>query len=691
MLLPYTWLQEFLDLTLSPHDTADLLTLLGLEVEAQEEVSGSPVFDIKVTPNRGDCLSAIGIARELSASLQLLLRLPEPQMIEGGMPVGQCAAVEISAPDLCPRYSARVIRNVKLGPSPGWLQQRLIQCGVRPINNAVDVTNLVMLELGQPLHAFDAELVHAKPGGDVPTIIVRRANPGEKMTTLDGEERALTPEMLVIADGTRAVALAGVMGGSNSEINDRTKTILLESAHFNPLSIRRTSKALGLSSEASYRFERRVDPDVTVTAVNRAAALIAELSGGEVAPGVIDVQPEPYQPVVLQVRVERVNRLLGTSLTAEEMATYLRRLLMKVDVVDSAAIRMEAPSFRGDIVIEDDVAEEVARMHGYDNIAPQTVAVGDSGGRMLPSMKLEAQARRILLACGLNETVNFSLQGPDEMPMSGFAADDPLMEAVVIRNPKAEDHSRLRTSMISSMLDLLSRNWRRGLREVQAFELGRVYLPQAGEKLPDERHAIGLAMLMGPHPVGWGKERIDFYSLKGIIETLLDGIHVSDISYIPAEHPSLMPGETAAVMANGQQIGIFGRVRPSVQENWGLPKESFVGELDLEAILHLKRSDPAYDAVSRYPAVQRDLALLVPRTCAAAEVERTLREQAGEVLEQLSLFDVYEGKSLPTGTRSLAYSLTLRAGDRTLTDPEVDPIMSNIEEALRAIGVTIRS
>lgn len=689
MLLPYTWLQEFLDLTLSPKETAELLTLLGLEVEAQEEVAGVPVFDIKVTPNRGDCLSALGVARELSASLQLPLRLPATQMREAGTPVEESAAVEITAPDLCPRYSARVIRNVKPGPSPAWLQQRLIQCGVRPISNIVDVTNLVMFELGQPLHAFDAELVHAKPGGTIPTIVVRRAKPGEVLMTLDGEEHTLTPDMLVIGDGTRGVALAGVMGGANSEVNDRTTTILLESAHFDSLRVRLTSKALGLTSEASYRFERGVDPGGTVVAVNRAAALIAELSGGEVAPGVIDVRPEPLQPVVLQVRPGRVNRILGTSLSAEEMAAYLRRLMMKTDIHGDTLV-VEPPSFRSDILIEDDVAEEVARMHGYENIPVQAVAAGEMGGRIMPSLKLEIRARRILLACGLDETVNYSLHGPEEMRLSGFSNDDPHTSAVLIRNPKAEDHSRLRTTMISSMLDLLSRNWRRGIREVRAFEIGRVYRPLPDDPLPDERHTIGMAMLMGPHPVGWGKERIDFYTLKGMIETLLANLRVSDVSFVPTEHPSFAPGKAAAVMFGDQRLGVLGAVHDDVRDNWGLPKESFVAEVDLEAILQLDRPDPEYEAVSRYPAVQRDLALVVPQACPAADVERTLRVQAGDVLEQLALFDVYEGKSLPPGTRSLAYSLTLRAKDRTLTEPEVETILSNVEKGLGEIGVTVR-
>jgi phenylalanyl-tRNA synthetase beta chain len=689
MKLPYVWLKEFIDLELSAQETANLLTLLGLEVEAQEEIAGTPVFDIKVTPNRGDCLSAVGIARELSAALQLPLHPPQIAFPESGIPAAEAATVTIDAPDLCPRYSARIFRNIKLGTSPDWLRYRLEQCGIRPINNVVDITNLVMMETGQPLHAFDADLVHAVPGGKVPAIIVRRAQPGEKMMTLDGEARALTTDMLVIADGTRAVALAGVMGGANTEVNDRTVTVLLESAHFNPLCIRRASKALGMTSEASYRMERRVDPGGTVVALDRAATLLAELAGAEVAPGVIDAQPAPIAMPPVRIRVAKVNILLGTMLSAQEMAVYLKRLFIEVEIKDDVLI-VQPPSFRGDLVLEEDIAEEIARLHGYDQVPSQYLSAGASGGRVAPSLALDMQARRALLACGLNETVNYSLQAPGEMEKAGFPADDPLARTVIIRNPKAEDYSQLRTSMITSMLDLLNRNWRRGLREVQAFELGRIYLPKAGEELPEERHAIGIALLAGPHPTGWGHTRPDFYNLKGIVEALFTALDVQDLTFTPVEHPSLAPGQAAQVATGAIRLGVLGAVRDTVLANYDLPKETFIAELDLEALLQMPRPPAAYQPISRFPAVERDLALLVPHNCPAEKVLEVLRAQGGEFLEQVALFDVYEGKSLPAGTRSLAYALTFRAMDRTLTEAEVEAVIANIKTALGALSVQIR-
>jgi phenylalanyl-tRNA synthetase beta chain len=691
MLLPYDWLKEFVDISLSPKETANLLTLLGLEVEAQEEIWEAPVFDIKVTPQRGDCLCAIGAARELAASLNLPLKIPAPQIAESGAPAAKGAAVIIKDPDLCPRYSARILRGVKVGVSPGWVRKRLEQCGIRPINNVVDMTNLVMLEQGQPLHAFDADSLRPAEKGGPPAIIVRRALPGEEMVTLDGETRKLTEEMLVIADGERAVALAGVMGGGNTEVNEGTTTVLLESAHFAAGSIRRTAKSLGMMTEASYRFERRVDPGGTVFALDLAAELIAQFAGGEIAPGVIDVCPQPIEEALLSLRVNRANELLGTALSAEQMAGYLRRLGMKVEVSGDKSLEVTVPTFRGDINIEEDLIEEVARIHGYDNIPSRSVMVGASvGGLATPGLALESKARKILLACGLNEVITCSLEGPREMELAGFPPDNPLCQAVLVRNPKVEEYSRLRTSMLPSLLALLSHNWRRGLREVRAFEVGRVYLPQPGETLPDERHSVGIALLAGPQPAGWGKDKIDFYAVKGIVEEFFSSLGVKGISYEPLEHPIFASGRAAEARLKGERLAILGQVRESVLANHDLPKDTFLAELDLEPILNLERKTAAYQPISRFPAVERDLALLVPLDCPAAKVEEILRFRGGELLESLALFDLYEGKSLPAGSHSLAYSLTFRAQDRTLTESEIEQIITDMEKALLTIEVKIR-
>ena len=689
MRLPYQWLKEFVDLTLSPKEAAYLLTQLGLEVEAQEEIWESPVFEIKVTPQRGDCLCALGAARELAAALKLPLKTPAPQFTEAGAPITDSATVVIEAPDLCPRYSARLIRGVKLGLSPGWMRQRLEQCGVRPISNVVDVTNLVMMELNQPLHAFDADLLKPTAGGKLPAIIVRRARPGETIMSLDGEERALTPEMLVIADGERGVAIAGVMGGRNSEVHDGTVNVLLESAHFLPASIRRTSKALGLSTEASYRFERRVDPLGTVAALDRAAELIVQLAGGEIASGVLDVIPNPIVQPTSRLRTHRVNALLGTELSVEQMAEYLGRLEIKVEI-RGCDMEVTPPSFRGDLAIEEDYAEEVARLHGYDNIPSRMVATGATGGKLAPTLALEAEARKILLACGLDEALNFSLEGPEEMKLAGFPPDHPLCQAVILKNPKVEEHSRLRTSMIPTMLGLLTNNWRRGLREVRTFEVGRIYLPHAGEALADERLTVGIALMTGPHVPGWGKERIDFYALKGAVESLFDSLGLEGVAYAPLEHPSFAPGRAAQALLGDKVLAVMGEVRASVLAYHDLPKDTFLAEIDLESLLSMERKDAAYKPISRLPAIQRDLALLVPRNCPAEKVEAALRAQGGELLESLALFDVYEGKSLAAGYRSLAYALTFRAAERTLTETEIEELIANMEKALSALDVKIR-
>jgi phenylalanyl-tRNA synthetase beta chain len=617
----------------------------------------------------------------------LPIKQPEVRVVESGPPAAEAAKVIIKDADLCPRYSARIIRKVKIGPSPAWMKQRLEQCGVRPINNVVDITNLVMLELGQPLHAFDGDLLKPLPGENLPAIVVRRSRPKEILVTLDGETRELDGEMLVIADGERAVALAGVMGGANSEVNDKTTTILLESAHFNPSSIRRTAKALALTSEASFRFERRVDPGGTVAALDRAAALLAEYAGGEIAPGVIDVAPQPWENPVCRVRAEKVNQLLGTELSPEQMAAYLRRLLMAVEIKGNILL-VQAPSFRGDIMIEEDVAEEVARLHGYDQIPSQEISMGAAGGRLQPRLALEVEARRILLAAGLDETLNYSLEGPEENRKAGFPADSPLQTAVLVKNPKVEEYSQLRTSLLPSLLNLVARNQRRGQKELRAFELGRVYLPQAGEQLPEEKLRAGLAL--AGESSGWGKDKIDFYALKGIVEMLLARLRVTGVKYRPLEHPSFTPGTAAEAVIGDEQLAIMGEVNPAVLANYDLSETTYLAEIDLEKVLASQRDLPIFQPISRFPAMTRDIALLVAKNLPAEKVAATLREQAGELLESLQLFDVYEGKSLPKGYRSLAYALVFRAPERTLTEEEITTIMGNIETALGDMGVNLR-
>lgn len=711
MHVPLSWLRDYVKTDLSAAEIARVLMRGGFEVEDIKGEGDDAVLDLKITANRGDCLSMVGIAREVAALTGAEFVPPLIEVKEGDASVHDYVTVEIVDADLCPRYSARLVTGVIIADSPAWLRERLQAAGLPVINNVVDITNYVMWELGQPLHAFDFRKLAVR---DAPrrAVIIRRARAGERLVTIDHEERTLTEEMLVIADAQRPVALAGVMGGLDSEISASTVDVLIESAHFDPANNRRTSKALNLLSESSYRFQRRVDPSGTVRAAHRAAQLMAQIGGGNVARGVVDVYPKPHLPVRLTFRPERANKLLGTHLSAEEMTTLLTRLGFEVSETPHAPrntqYEVTIPIARGDITQEADLIEEIARLHGYDHI-PTTLPpdVSPRAGEGA-SRKMERRAKDILLRCGLTEVQTFSLTRPANLSRAGLDASTP---ALTLRNPLSEDWTTLRTTLLPSLLEVLARNARNGVRDVSIFELGRAYLPRHGEgeapaepkdgggfggslPLPEERRLLGLAMMGRRWGKAWNVDKttnaVDFYALKAAVEELLNGLHVADFSFQRGQHPSLHPGRTATVLVAGQSAGVLGELHPDVQEAYDLPQRTYMAELNFDLMTPHVIAARQYQPLPIHPPVERDVALVVQDDVTSQTVVNVMLEVGAPLLRTVQLFDVYAGAPIPEGHKNLAYSLSFRA-DRTLTAEEVEETLQRIKQALREqVGANIR-
>jgi len=650
------------------------------------------ILHLEVYPNRPDWLSVIGIAREVAALAGTTVRLPQAPIAELAEGAQAMASVHVEAEDLCPRYQARVLRDVQVGPSPAWLQQRLRAAGMRSINNVVDVTNFVMWEWGQPLHAFDYDRLR---GG---RIVVRRAQAGETLVTLDGTERRLTPDMLVIADAERPVALAGVMGGADSEVTANTTRILLEAATFHPVSVRRTAKALGMRTEASHRFEKGLDPNTVALAAARAASLMQQLAGAKVYAGAVDVYPRPVAPWSVTCRPARVRRLLGADIGDEQIRGYLVALGFGVERAQQdgeTAFRVTVPTYRRDVQREADLVEEVARLYGYDRV-PTTVPgnVREPGGQQRPLPFLD-KVRDILTSFGLHECITYSFIDPASFDKLQLAADDPRRRAVPLRNPLREDQSVLRTTLVGGLLETAARNVAHRVTDVHLFEIGAVFLPKGlpVAELPDEPRRIGLLMTGAAPERWWGDKRpsVSFYELKGVVEQLLERLGVR-AEFVPSNEPFLHPGRQAAVRAGEAVLGVLGEVHPLTAAAFELEgRRVYVAELDAEALERLSRAQVRFVPLPRYPSVQRDIALLVPKALPAAVVEDAIRRYGGELVESVRLFDVYEGPQVAADHRSLAYSLRLRAKDRTLTDEEANAVMARIEEGLASeLGVRRR-
>jgi phenylalanyl-tRNA synthetase beta chain len=676
MKISYTWLKEFLDLKLAPRDLAAQLTMIGLAVDAVEPHGSDFILEFDLTSNRPDCLSHLGIAREAAAMTGQPLRLPGQKLAEAPAQTRDVTAVEIWNPDLCPRYTARVIRGVKVAPSPAWLAARLEALGQRSINNVADITNYVLLEQGHPLHAFDLQRL----GGH--RIIVRAAREGETLRTLDGVERKLQPEMLVIADAHKAVAMAGIMGGADSEISGATTDVLLESAYFAPASIRQTARALGLGTEASYRFERGTDYDAVVRACDRAAQMIAEIAGGEVLGGIIDVYPQPVTRGQIIFRRARYRELTGLEIELGEAERLLRALGLTVEAdVGADALRAVAPSWRVDLAIEEDLIEEVARLAGYGSL--RTTLPGSSGaGAYLAGESGRRAARRTLTALGYHEAISFSFVNAEaDARLSG----GPEQARLFLRNPIDETQGQMRRTLLAGLLDAVARNFNHGTRNVRLFELGKCFAHSGAER-PQETERLGLALTGARNESDWqgASARVDFYDLKGAIEALGESLGLISFAFTPtAEVSYLHPGRAAVISLNGRPVGHLGQLHPQVIAHYKFKQPVFVAELDFGALLQAEPAEVRYRPLPRFPTVVRDAALLINAETAYADIERAILNLRIPELVSVRLFDLYTGQELPPGKRSLALSLRYRAPDRTLTEAEIQDRHERVLARLR--------
>lgn len=640
------------------------------------------VLELDIYPNRPDNLSMLGIAREVAAIVGSELRMPQPQIEETGSDITEKVSLEVHAPDLCPRYSCRLIEGVKIGPSPQWMQQRLLAAGMRPINNVVDVTNYVLLELGQPLHAFDYDLLAEH------RIVVRRAKPNEVIVTLDGQTRTLHEDMLVIADAEKAQVIAGIMGAESSEVSESTTNVLLEAANFYGPSIRRTSRELGLRSESSQRFEKGLDPNATQLALDRAAALIVELAGGKIAKGVLDVYPEPVKPRVIDLRIGQIKRLLGVEIPPEDCVDYLNRLQLKAEL-QGDKIRVEVPTFRGDITREADLIEEIARIYGYDNIPATLPMSRGTPGSQTASLTLQDIVRDTLIGFGLNEVMTYSFGSPKTLDRAMAPVDSPVRQVIQIRNPLSEEWSVMRTFVIPQLLEVVERNQTRQQDDVHIFEIGAVYRPRQLPltEEPEEVRVLAIAMTGNWPPPTWGREShaADVYDLKGIVEELAAalGLEFTWQQVEASPHCALHPGRMVEVYCQGEKIGILGELHPQVAENYSISGRVVVAEIELEPLVDKVNLIRRVRPIPKFPSVERDLALLVPQDVTGAQVVAVIEECGKDLLQSVRLFDVYVGEQIPAGYRSLAYTLSFQAMDRTLRDEEIQNVITAIENKLK--------
>lgn len=631
------------------------------------------IVEFEITNNRPDCYSLIGLARETAAAFNVPMKHHEP-VVKGGAEGNLCDLldVDVQADDLCPRYTARMVRNVKIAPSPKWMRQRLRSAGIRPINNIVDITNYVMVEYGQPMHAFDYRYVK---GGK---IVVRRAGADKTLTTLDGSVRVLQPDMLVIADETKPVGLAGVMGGENSEIVADTVDVVFESANFLGSSIRKTALALGMRTDASAKFEKDIDPMLTVPAVNRACELVELLGAGEVMDGMIDVLNYVPQPVTVKLEPERINALLGTNISEADMIEYLHR--EEVPVVDGM---IQVPSWRPDLRVMADIAEEVARYYGYNNIETTLMRGATTMGGYSDEQKLENAAGAAARALGYSEIITYSFVSPSSFDAIRIPADSPLRKTVKLVNPLGEDTSIMRTVILPSMLDILSRNFAFKNKGVKLYEIGKIYLPVEGEKLPNEPKR----MIFGTYG-----EHENFFTLKGEVDALLEQLNVHPATYVAdTKNPSYHPGRCADIMIDGKKLGVIGQIHPLVAEGYGISGEVYVAELDFTGLQSALAPERVFHSLPKFPTVSRDLALVCDEAMTVGMLEACIKKAGGKLLRSIQLFDIYRGPGIAPGRKSVAFSLELRADDRTLTDEDTAGVTNAVLEKLKNdLGVTLR-
>lgn len=633
------------------------------------------VFEYEITSNRVDCFGVIGIAREAAATFRKPFIQPEIKKCGNDEDANDYVSVEIKDADLCKRYCGRIVKNVKIGPSPEWMQRRLANCGIRPINNLVDITNYVMEEFGQPMHAYDLNTISGKK------IVVRRAAEGEAFQTLDGQERKLDENILMICDAEKPVGIAGIMGGENSKITDDVKDILFEAACFDGTNIRLSAKRLGLRTDASGKFEKGLDPNNAEAAINRACALIEELGAGEVVGGMVDVYPEKKTEKRIPFEPEKYNKLLGTNVTPEEMLTYFDRLEI---VYDKEKNELVIPTFRQDLECSADIAEEVARFYGYDNI-PVSLPSGEATtGKKSFKMRIEDVARETAEFCGFSQGMTYSFESPKVFDKLLLPQDSELRKTVTIMNPLGEDFSVMRTVSLNGMLTSLATNYNRRNKSAKLYELGNVYLPKAlpVTELPEERMMFTLGMY------GDG----DFFNMKGAIEEFFEKVGMTKKpEYDPDnKKPFLHPGRQADVIYNGEVIGYLGEVHPEVLDNYNIGEKAYIAVIDILKVTENATFDRKYEGIAKYPAVTRDLSMVMRKDILVGDIEKVFEKRGGSLLESMTLFDVYEGAQIKIGYKSVAYSLAFRAKDRTLEEKDIAPIMEKILADLGDMGIELR-
>ena len=649
------------------------------------------VLELSVTPNRPDCLSVIGMAREISALIEVPMKVPKVVLTEEGEVIDHLASVEIRDPDLCPRYTARIISNISIGPSPLWMRQRLAAAGIRSINNAVDVTNYVLLEWGQPLHAFDFDLLRGHK------IIVKRANPNERFFTLDGNERVLTTDALMICDGERSVAIGGIMGGQNSEVHEGTRRILLESAYFMPTSIRRTSKATGLGTEASQRFEKGVDINGVIPALNRAASLIASLCKGAIAPGIIDCYPQPVaHPGPITLNSARVRKIIGIPLAADAMKRLLERLHMTVKNMDQTCMQVTLPSFRVDIHEPEDLIEEIARLNGYQNIPATAPRISVSDRSYPKSHMLTSRTREILVAQGFYEVINYSFTSPALLQHMNFTESDQRRNAAPILNPLSESQSVLRTSLIPSLLVNLRDNLRHKNNAIRLFEIGTVFYANSSNPLPVENKRLSGLICGYRFGESWNlpQAEADFFDIKGCVETILEKLYIPSVGFSrDIREPFLHPRSGLLVKAAKQTVGCLGEVHPEVLEKFDIDHTAYIFDLDFDLLCTIAAEQKGmFIPLPRHPAIYRDVALIVDEQVAAETVNSAITSFENKLIAEVVLFDCFSGRSIPAGKKSLAYRIKFQSASRSLTDEEVNNIHEKLVSCLfKAIGAELRN
>lgn len=633
------------------------------------------VFEYEITSNRVDCYSVIGIAREAAATFRKQFCEPEIKATGNSEDIHDYLKVSVEDTKLCPRYCARMVKNIKLAPSPDWMRRRLAASGIRPINNIVDITNYVMEEYGQPMHAYDLDTLAGHE------IVVKNAEDGQKFVTLDGQERQMDKDVLMICDGEKAVGIAGIMGGENSMITDDVKTMLFEAACFDGVNIRKSSKRVGLRTDASGKFEKGLDPNNAKAAIDRACQLIEELGAGEVVGGTVDVYSKKKEPVRVPFDANKINRMLGTDISKEDMLAYFEKIDLEYDADTNEVI---APTFRHDLFRLADLAEEVARFYGYDNI-PTTLPNGEATtGKLTFKLRVEQVARDIAEFCGFSQGMSYSFESPKVFDKLLLPVDSPLRQAIEIMNPLGEDYSIMRTTSLNGMLTSLATNYNRRNKNVRLYELGNVYLPKAlpVTELPDERMQFTLGMY------GDG----DFFNMKGVVEEFFEKIGMKGReSYDPnAGKTYLHPGRQANILYDGKVVGYLGEVHPDVADTYGIGERAYVAVIDMPVVLEYATFDRKYTGIAKYPAVSRDLSMVVPKEILVGQIEDVIAKKGGNYLESFALFDLYEGAQIKEGFKSVAYSIVFRAKDKTLEEADITTAMNKILKALEEMGIELR-